>query len=255
MMKQNHLTQPPSYSELAPPQRLQSPRVCCISLNSADKLRLIGTPPELTNPIRAAINTSWGPIQEESNYHGTHQFKIKGNPWYGQGKEAVPARRLLTGVLREMAQQGWNLIQSADVSKKQGDKDTLFFESVALSHGVMDVGAVDMFAVSFNSTDKIRVIDAGTHVVTAVREAIQMQWKAGIQREEFSQGAMEFKLSGYPFAADASAAVYSRMMLSQVLANLRALGYKLYASVDISMGHDGMDVESWVFRSVGPAWS
>ncbi|KAF9281508.1 hypothetical protein BGZ68_006609 [Mortierella alpina] len=254
-MKHSSLAQPPSYSELAPPQHLQSPRVCCISLNGADKLRLIGTPPELTNPIRAAITTSWGPIQEESNYHGTHQFKIRGNPWYGQGKEAVPARRLLTGVLREMAQQGWNLIQSADVSKKQGDKDSLFFESVAQSHGVMDVGAVDMFAVSFNSYDKIRVIDAGTHVVTAVREAIQLQWKAGIQREEFSQGAMEFKLSGYPFAADSSAAVYSRMMLSQVLANIRALGYKLYASVDISMGHDGTDVESWVFRSVGPAWA
>ncbi|KAF9963454.1 hypothetical protein BGZ70_007406 [Mortierella alpina] len=239
MMKQSPLSQPPSYSVLAPPQHLQSPRVCCISLNGADKLRLIGTPPELTNPIRAAINTSWGPIQEESNYHGTHQFK---------------ARRLLTGVLREMAQQGWNLIQSSDVSKKQGDKDSLFFESIAQSHGVMDVGAVDMFAVSFNSTDKIRVIDAGTHVVTAVREAVQLQWKAGIKREEFSQGAIEFKLSGYPFVADASEAVYSRMMLSQVLANLRALGYKLYASVDISMGHEGMDVESWVFRSVGPAW-
>ncbi len=199
-----------------------------------------------------------------------------------------------------MAQQGWNLIQSADVSKKQGDKDSLFFESVAQAHGVMDVGAVDMFGMSFNSTDKIRVVDAGTDVVTAVREAIQLQWKAGyvqqmdsprgrvtlivdkasgeceffaeqladrffsllncfslssIKREEFSQGAMEFKLSGYPFVADAAEAVYSRMMLSQILANLRALGYKLYASVDISMGHDGMDVESWVFRRVGPAWA
>jgi len=45
------------------------------------------------------------------------------------------------------------------------------------------------------------------------------------------------------------------MMLAQVLANLRAMGYKLYTSVDISMGGDNHDTESWVFRRVGNAWS
>lgn len=68
-------------------------------------------------------------------------------------------------------------------------------------------------------------------------------------------GAHEFKLSGNPFYSDWNEAVYARMLLSQILANLRSQGYKLYTSVDISIGTDGMDLESWVFRRVGPAWS
>ncbi|KAG0205046.1 hypothetical protein BGX28_003210 [Mortierella sp. GBA30] len=251
MMKQ----EPPSYSSLPSPQYQQSPRVCCITLNETDKIRLIGTPPEITRPMRLAITASWGgPIQKECNYSGAHEFKLLGNPWFGQGAEAVRARRLITGVLRVMAQHGWNLIQSADVSKKQSDKDSMFFESVAQSHGVMDVGSVDMFAVSFNRTDRIRVIDAGAHVAVAMKEAIRLQWKYGIQQEQIYEGALEFKLRGNPFFAEGVETVYSRMLLCQILANLRSLGYKLYTSVDISIGNDGMDVESWVFRSVGPAW-
>lgn len=76
-----------------------------------------------------------------------------------------------------------------------------------------------------------------------------------ISREEETKGLAMFKLHGYPWYPQAEETVYSRMMLSQVLANLRALGYKLYTSVDISGGSDGEDAETWIFRRVGNAWS
>ncbi|KAG0353821.1 hypothetical protein BC939DRAFT_472769 [Gamsiella multidivaricata] len=247
--------EPPSYSAYQPTQYLQSPRVCCITLNECDKLRLIGTPPELSHQIRQAIATSWGRIQREANYSGAHEFKLMGNPWLGQGIEAVRSRRLLTGVLRTMAQNGWNLIQAADVSKKQGDKDSLFFESVSQATGIVDVGAVEMFAMSFNRTDRIRLIDAPADIPALIKHAVQTQWKFGIQQEQIYDTSYEFKLRGNPFVPCGVEAVVSRMMLSQILANLRAIGFKLYASVDISVGTEGQDVESWVFRRVGPAWS
>lgn len=75
-----------------------------------------------------------------------------------------------------------------------------------------------------------------------------------IQQEQLYNTAYEFKLRGNPFFSDGSEAVLSRMLLSQILANFRAQGYKLYTSIDISIGNEGMDVESWVFRRVGPAW-
>jgi hypothetical protein len=140
---------------------------------------MIGATPQAVQAVRQAISTSWGTISRERDYYGSHEFKVVGNPWYGQGKESVRSRRLITGVLRAMAQQGWNLVQSADVSKKQNDKDTLFFESVYLANGLADVGEVDMFAISFNMGDRIRLIDAPAHIAPIVKLAIQTQWKWG----------------------------------------------------------------------------
>ncbi|KAF9393927.1 hypothetical protein CPC16_000701 [Podila verticillata] len=240
--------QPPSYSTLIAPF-LQASRVCCITLNEADKIRLIGTPPEITPAIRLAIRQGWGAIQREQNYAGAHEFKLMGNPWHGQSEEAVRSRKLITAVLKAMANYGWNLIQAADVSKKQSDKDSLFFEL-----GPVQDPQADLFSISFNRSDRIRVIDA-PHMVPYVQQAIQTQWKYGIQMQQMYGGAHEFKLSGNPFYSDWNEAVYARMLLSQILANLRSQGYKLYTSVDISIGTDGMDLESWVFRRVGPAWS
>jgi hypothetical protein len=75
-----------------------------------------------------------------------------------------------------------------------------------------------------------------------------------IQSEAIYETALEFKLRGNPFFPEGQETVYSRMVFAQMLSNLRGQGYKLYTSVDISMGQDGMDIESWVFRRVGPAW-
>ncbi|KAF9359009.1 hypothetical protein BGX34_008586 [Mortierella sp. NVP85] len=252
MLKGSHL--PPSYSQLPAASYAQSPQVSCISLNESDKIRMIGVGPQVIQAVRQAIAMSWGTIQRERDYHGAHEFKLLGNPWHGQGHEAVRSRRLITGVLRAMAEQGWNLLQASDVSKKQHDKDSLFFESVPLVNGLASIGQVDMFSLSFNRSDLIRLIDAPAYMAPVLKQAIQSQWRLGIQQEQIYETALEFKLRGNPFFADAHEAVYSRLLLAQILANFRAQGYKLYTSVDISMGQDGMDVESWVFRRVGPAW-
>ncbi|KAG0046223.1 hypothetical protein BGZ90_008233 [Linnemannia elongata] len=222
------MSAPPSYSKLPAPHYLQSPRVCCITLNEGDKLRLIGVPNELVPHVRAGIIRSWGKIQREQNYSGAHEFKMSGNPWWGYGDDHVPARRLIVEVVRTMARQGWNLVQSADVSKKENDKDSLFFETV----------------------------DPNSIVGADLMQAIKTQWRSGISREEESKGVAMFKLNGYPWYPQAEETVYSRMMLSQLLANLRALGYKLYTSVDISAGgSESQDTETWIFRRVGNAWS
>jgi len=146
-----------------------------------------------------------------------------------------------------MAQFGWNLLQAADVSKKPDDKDTMFFES-----GTPDPD-VDMFAISFNMVDRIRIIDAPSFEV-CVKNAIQSQWHKGIQDRSNYYGSIEYKLVGYPWHADGSETVRCRMLLCQLIANIRAKGYKLYASVDITMGNKGSDLESWIFRRVGAAW-
>ncbi|KAF8954505.1 hypothetical protein BGZ46_002889 [Entomortierella lignicola] len=237
----------PSYPEASTVQV----RICCISLNESDKIRLIAAPPDLTLPIREAIKRSWGTIQRERNYNGAHEFKVLGNPWSGNGAEAVTSRKLITAILRTMIQYGWNLIQATDISKKEHDKDTLFFESTTIP----DPGQVELFSVSFNRTDRIRLIEPPAHIIAVVKGAIQSVWKRGISQEQVYCQSHEFKLNGNPFWADGEETVSARIMLAQVLAVLRSHGYKLYTSVDISMGNDGHDVETWIMRRVGPTWS
>lgn len=223
--------------------------VCTISLNMTDRIRLIGVPPNLGPIIRDAIKRGWGNgIQSEREYHGTHEFKLSGNPWYGTGDEAVMSRRLVAYILTAMAANGWNLIQSSDVSKKPGDKDTLFFEN-----GMPDP-EVQIFPISFNMTDRIRVIDAPA-IIPFVKKAIDMQWTRGVQNEREYYGSHEFKLSGTPWWPDGSETVMARMLLTQILANLRSIGFKLYGSIDQSTGTEkNQDLESWYFRKTGPAW-
>lgn len=223
-------------------------QVCSISLNMTDRIRLIGLPIDVINSMRTAITHSWGSIQNESDYYSTHEFKLRGNPWHGQGEDAVHSRRLLAAILRTMATFGWNLLQAADVSKKPHDKDTLFFEK-----GMPDPD-VSLFAMSFNMQDRIRIIDAPSFAA-CVKDAIQRRWHNGIQKERNYCGSIEFKLSGRPWYPNGSECVSGRMLLCQIIANIRAYGYKLYGSVDISIGHEGMDLESWIFRKVGPAWN
>lgn len=103
-------------------------QVCSISFNMSDRIRLMGLPIDVINEMRAAISNSWGQIQQESDYYSSYEFKLKGYPWVGHGSDAVSSRRLLAAVLRTMAHFGWNMVQSADVSKGGVDKDTLFFE-------------------------------------------------------------------------------------------------------------------------------
>lgn len=236
-----------SYEKLSP-ATYEGIQVCSISLNMNDRLRLIGLPIDVIDAMRTAITNSWGEIQKESDYHSTYEFKLSGYPWVGQGDDSVQCRRLLAAVLKTMAQFGWNLLQAADVSKKPDDKDTLFFEK-----GIADPDA-ELFAMSFNMGDRIRVIDAPSFVV-CVTDALQSQWPKGVQNQRDYFGSIEFKLAGNPWYPSGSETVYGRMLLCQILANVRAKGYKLYASVDITIGNKGQDLETWIFRRVGDAWS
>lgn len=230
-----------------PPAESQNIQICTITFNENDRIRLIGLPLEVISAMRNTIIKCWGAIQEGTEYYGAYEFKLKGYPWIGQGQDAVGSRKLLVGVLTTMAQFGWNLIQAADISKKPNDKDTLFFEKGTADHNAK------MFAVSFNGRDKIRIIDASSFL-PCVLDAIRKYWPPGIQEQYDYCGSKELKLSGNPWWPDGSECVYSRMFLSQVIANIRSRGYQLYGSIDISSDSKGMDLESWVFREVNSAW-
>jgi len=170
----------PDYSAVLPESHHLSAEICCISLHGNDKIRLIEAPFDLIDPIRETILSAWGPVQKEERIPPAHQFKLSGYPWVGQGSESVKSRRLIYRLLKTMVERGWNLIQAADVSKDPTDLDALFFERMTpgLGASVVDMN-VDMFAVSFNKTDVIRLIDAPSTLTGVVRDTVSQNWPKG----------------------------------------------------------------------------
>lgn len=65
----------------------------------------------------------------------------------------MPSRRLIIHILHALAAAGWELVFAADLTKKNYDKDTLFFKAAAPVQRYF-------FSISFNESDKIRLIDS-----------------------------------------------------------------------------------------------
>lgn len=54
-------------------------RVCCMTMNMADRLRLLACPSEVVPLVRATILKNWElGVQVERGYNGSHEFKLKG---------------------------------------------------------------------------------------------------------------------------------------------------------------------------------
>ncbi|CAF3029619.1 unnamed protein product [Rotaria sp. Silwood2] len=214
----------------------------CLTLNWTDRLRLILFPATIIDVIRQAILYSWPHgIQGEKQYAGAYEFKLYGTPWHGQGNQAVECRVMMLSILSALHHHGWYLLMSTDVSKKQQDKDSLIFQLGAPQP------ATSFFAVSFNEGDKLRLIGAPHELIRAVQQTIGID---EIQREEwvYSQAAYQFKLRGYPWVGNGDEAVTSRMKLLALLDCFTSFGWQLHGSIDMSIGYQGCDTDTWFFR-------
>jgi len=235
-----------SYSTQAP--GFMAPTYACITLNMTDRLRLLQFPPDVINVVRDGLKGSWQRgIQDERIYAGAHEFKLRGNPWMAQGSEAAPARVMLTAVISCLYHQGWSLIGSTDVSKKNNDKDSLFFRH----NSAIPPQPSTFFSISFNEDDKLRLINAPPDVTPLIQNVLAVHK----QKESWKvpNVAYEFKLKGYPWKADGEATVATRLMLLQILGALGSVGFELYASIDMCAGpngddNDGADTDTWILR-------
>lgn len=200
--------------------------------------------------FRACIQSSWPlGIQSEGLYGIAYQFKLKGRPWEGNGEQANGARLLMAGIFGFLLQSGWTLKLCTDVSKWTWDKDTFYFKQDALPDP-----NVQVCAISFNMSDKIRVINGPQEVAQVVRLCVQNFWHRGLQREGMYYGAPDFKLNGNPWTPSGAETMQTRMFVGQLIEALDRAGWEVYASIDVIVGSAGSDsyvddIDSWILRS------
>ncbi|KAH8930468.1 hypothetical protein BT69DRAFT_1210360 [Atractiella rhizophila] len=225
----------------------------CVLLSSTDKLRLCGFTKDTINAVNETVKRAWGRgIQRQGLYEGTWEWKLSGNPWYGQGSEAISARRLIIHVLTTLSSEGWILHASCDLTKKARDKDTMFFRAAPHVHRIF-------FSISFNESDKVRIIDSPSDAVTAAFTAAIQTWSYGIQESRMKEpDTFQMKLRKNPWwTSDGEQVVRSKLLACNILSAMDNAGYELVGSVDMSYGagDTAPDLDTWFFASKVPATS
>ena len=226
-----------------------------ISLNGADKLRLIHDPSTdglyhqtLVSTIEELIKDCWHMgLQGSEVKDGCHQFKLKGWPWWAEGKETVETRFLIANLIVKMKSIGWEVHGSLDVSRRMQDKSVFLFRQC--------VPEVHPYAVlSFHEEDRIRFqtnSNLSDQMINTIDKVLQSAEK--IKRKQNYGRAVEWKVTGSPFAG--SIGKQQRLMihlLTQILSFFKSEGWQLVASVDVSAKYDKgggypLDNHSWFF--------
>ncbi|EEQ98847.1 hypothetical protein Pmar_PMAR007226 [Perkinsus marinus ATCC 50983] len=142
--------------------------------------------------IREGISRAWK-ISKESEYGGSYEFKLSGNPFCASGESTVAVREMASLVFKTLSDNG-----SDPRSRRLGS----------------------YLGVSLNDGDDIRLVMApGQEMDFVARDeigrAIVEAWPRGIQRQGMYGGSYEWKLKGYPWLADGidtvDARVWSRL--------------------------------------------
>ncbi|KAF9298694.1 hypothetical protein BGZ88_005166 [Linnemannia elongata] len=99
-----------------------------------------------------------------------------------------------------------------------------------------DEGSIDMLNVELSGYDTIRVSEAPTVIITALRLAILRHWTQGIEKESDKKGVHEFTLTGCPFQTWGAETTFEvSMVIIQALENMQLHGFKLVESTDLDV--------------------
>lgn len=200
-------------------------------------------PAEDVAAIRGVIQRSWSKgIQHEKPYSTSYEFKLYGNPWFGQAYDAITSRIIMREIFAHLFSQGWILHLSTDVSTKKLDKDSLIFRKQQTPPP-----ASEWIAISFNQSDRLRLIGAPQYLLADVRVLIQqMRLLQAENWKDQSLGAWEFKLHGYPWHATGEETMTTRLLLLRLLETLEGKGWSVYASIDQNTaGENTSETDSW----------
>ncbi|KAH7125586.1 hypothetical protein B0J11DRAFT_433796 [Dendryphion nanum] len=205
-----------------------------------DIIRFLHFPTPIVDICRDVIKQTWTrAIKNESEYGGSHEFKLHGFPWGGSGGQTTEARRTICRLLEALHGQGWVLMISTSISKKEMEKDTLLFR-----HQTPAPAPCDWAAIGFSKNDRIRFIDAPPEIADSLAARLGSHWVK--ERTLIGPGVHEFKLDGSPWWANGTKVMEVREMLLTFLEVLESEGWTVYASVDQKDGGQNYtETDTW----------
>ncbi|RNA03332.1 hypothetical protein BpHYR1_033351 [Brachionus plicatilis] len=214
--------------------------VICLSLNSSDKIRILG-PDNLHEVIKNCVLNAWPKgIQRERMFALSYEIKLNGNPWTDWSRDSSDAYNipiLVLEIMRNLFYNGWLFVAAIDSGKRQSSLNALYFRYAPDQITKMDMENTRFFSLTLNKSDRIRLHQSDQDLNALVSNqsyGIHSLWPKGIQKESMINHALEFKLSGNPWDSHASEAVESRLLLNNLFNLFARYGWTLYATCDLT---------------------
>eukprot|EP00244_Chara_vulgaris_P010381 TRINITY_DN4758_c0_g1_i1.p1 TRINITY_DN4758_c0_g1~~TRINITY_DN4758_c0_g1_i1.p1 ORF type:complete len:251 (-),score=15.91 TRINITY_DN4758_c0_g1_i1:284-1036(-) len=235
----------PGYVRLQASTSSYEQTVACISPHGSDILRVFNLSERGIEELSSAIASTWSRGIKAANWQNDklYEFKFHGDPWPGKGSEAIQSRRLMVGIFRCMLGMGYGLALSPNVSKRQGAKDAWIFLQLFDSWRCSD--PTDIFAISFNRENRIRIIDAKDQVTNLITQLVDRYWRKGTAKIGNYEGVPEIELGGSPWQAEGKESTANRVLVAHLVAGLAGAGYTVYASLASERGNSCRP-DSWI---------
>jgi len=223
-------------------EQLNTGPIACIAPSKLEKMLLIDMPSHIEKELTELVQNMWGlqgrNLEESVGQSLTSELTMEDTPWSlsklqtssgkeGKGKEGVKLRQLLMEMIRVMRRNNYALLVNINTKDKT---DSLFFQHNMALYGSPE----DMFIMSLNDEDKIRLIRAPDYIIKLVGEVIKRTWRRVLKWEGKYCGSYEFRLSGNPWWADGEDTVESRYLVGTLLAELKKQGWEVEATLDVS---------------------
>ncbi|CAF1148487.1 unnamed protein product, partial [Brachionus calyciflorus] len=159
--------------------------IICISLNSSDKIKVLG--PKIIYPIikHSVIKSWYKGIQDEQVFENVYELKLYGNPWNDWLKDSqdyLNCPLLILEIMKDMFKKGWIFVGAIDSSQRQSSLNALYFRKDAEDNEINDLEKTRFFAMSLNKSNIIRLHKADHDLKLLIlnpQYGIKSLWKSG----------------------------------------------------------------------------
>ena len=204
--------------------------IFAVSLNANDRLRLINADGGVVEALKNVIERNWKEIQREGDHYGSHEFKLKGTPWWERGHRGIPSVSLLCAIFSELRRMGWKVMMNLDISRSRHDKGVFFF---------VRMPPKDTYYCALSIKDSDHVY--GVHLHESMQQSLTQVFAPLFELKESSGPldtpyAIKWTLRGSPWCSSGtSAARLNGQLLAASLVNtMVGFNYHLCSSADIS---------------------
>jgi hypothetical protein len=197
---------------------------------------------QLVESIMAVISVEdYSLLDSEDEVLLTSKMKLAGCSWTATGEQAVAVRRMVLAVITVARSHKYELVTNLNT---KGTTDSLLFQHKSS----LLTSPEDMFIMSLNRNDRLRIIGAPSYIETEAEEVVSEHW--GVQGVSPYAGSFEIKLYGTPWWADGEDTVKARNVIAQLIARFKSVGWEVGATVDVS--RKLQDKTVFIFRQCPP---
>ena len=201
-----------------------------ISLNATDRLRLINAEVGVIEALKKVIEKNWTEIQDERDHYGSHEFKLKGTPWWARGHHGIPSVSLLCAIFTELRRMGWKAMMNLDISRSKNDKGVFFFVR-------MPPKDTHYCALSIKDSNHVY----GVHIQESMQQSLTSVFTPFFELKESSgpieiPHAMKWTMRGSPWCGSGTSSVRlnGQLFVASLVNHMVAFNYHLCSSADIS---------------------